>query len=425
MEDWLKKWYNNQFEQIDVSPSSKVWDNISQSIEEWPRHWYKTNTDDLKTSPRASTWESIQSQIVNINYPARTRPAYVLISVITLLLSVIPVSLSDGHLGTTNSKDYKLAINTKNKGEKESKPTFKVAQRASQNNDKQINSIAVNQASEQSSAHMEDTPNNDISLTKVESNLPESSIGKTEKDKTNNLIVHDSPAEMDYEASILRPSRITYPSFNITDNLVLASKGSFNPKYSVGLHVAPQFSSHFNPLRAKIKASEEDEILNPVSVGFDLSLEKYISAKNSVRINLRGNNVKSLKFTEQNIAKEMTVSYLSLDLFYSRRWPLDSSEKLYLKTNIGIFAGYAISKGVNYNEERVAYIEDGLRDLDFGNSLGIILSRKLSNKMSLEVGVNSQFGVMNIFKGTDVLPSNYFRSSTLSYGLSVGITREF
>jgi hypothetical protein len=414
MKDWLKKWYNNQFEQIDISPSSKVWDNISESLEEWPKHWYKTNTNDLKTSPRASTWESIQSQIVNIKYPARARPAYALISVATILLSIIPMSVSDGYFNITNSKVSKLAINTQDLGEQESKSTLNVTDEALNDSDiKGGNSLSLNQIDGKDNSKIDNKPSNAVLLDRIISTTPEKITPEIEKGNTN------------YSISSMQLSRINYPSINVSDNLVLASKSSFIPNYSVGLHLVSQFSSHLNPLRAKIKASDEGEIFNPVTVGFDLSFEKYISSKNSVRINLRGNNVKSLQFNEQNTAKEMTLNYLSLDLFYSRKWSLDNSDKLYLKTNIGVFAGYAISKGVNYNEERVAYIEDGLRDIDFGNSIGLLLSRKLSNRMRLEVGATSQFGVMSIFKGTDVLPSNYFRSTSISYGLTVGITKEF
>lgn len=430
MEDWIKKWYNDQFNKIDLSPSSEVWDNISVSMEDWPKHWYKSNTNEIKTDPRPSTWQSINSQLADINYPARhTRPAYILIAIVILILSLIPNSLSDGYIDSSNGQDFVLAKNHKTDSSLEeyllnsSNPIEKHTKNSDNQTTKSIASISEEVEKNDQSENIElvdETSSNEIAPSLNSPDLP-----LIKQEEINKMIVDNVLIEDDHDLVSLQPTIINYPEIDLNADLVYRAKDISKPNYSIGLHFVPQFSSLLNPLRTKIRANADIEALNPVSVGFDMSFEKYITSKNSLRVSVRGNNIKSLKFREQNTLKEMTLNYASLDLTYSRNWRLGNSEKLYLKTYIGIFAGYAISKGVNYNGDRVAYIEDGLQNMDFGNSMGLILSRKIANNTRLEIGANSQFGAMNIFKGTDVLPSKYFRTSTISYGLSIGVVREF
>lgn len=425
MNDWLKKWYNDQFEKIDVSPSSEVWENISESLDEWPKHWYSSNTNQLKTAPRPSTWESLQSELANINYPLRSaRPAYALIAMAILVLILVPVSLSDGSLSLTNVNDTALVEH----------------ETASLNDDinyisnKKTNQSANLSIKESSSSTKEETSKNinrspiNEEVAKIESKvdtlIPHPLLTNTNQSKKNKLEV-DHILKDNSELASLKPKLVGYESSFSREELVDFPKDVSTPNYSIGFHLTPQFSTLLNPLRSKSKTSGDAEIMNPASIGFDLSFEKHITSKNSLRLNVRGNNLKSLKIKENNTTKKMTLNYASLDLTYSRKWRIGNSDKLLLKTNIGLFAGYAISKDVNYDGERVSYISDGLRNMDFGNSLGIVLSRKLSNNLRLEVGAISQFGVINIFKGTNVLPSKYFRTSTTSYGLSLGLIKEF
>lgn len=426
MEDWLKKWYNDQFTKIDLSPSSKVWDNISVSMEKWPSHWYRSNIYDLKTEPRPSTWQSVNSQLADIYYPSRSRrPSYVLIAIAVLLLSLIPISLSDGSILISEEDHYLARYETSNSINRDNTISNKVTDKPLKSSDNQNTDLTVDKNSGgkirlENTASVKNTTSKESTSTWIPISKPEFKDEIKGKLSIIDSIKTNSPNILSLEQRV-----INYPKTNLHKDIVLLSKDVFEPKYSIGLHIVPQFSSLLNPLRTKIRANNDVEKLNPLSIGFDLSFEKYISSKNSLHVSVRGNNVKSLKFRENNISKEIRLNYASLNLSYGRKWQLGSSDKLFLRTYIGVFAGYTVSKDVNYDGERVDYIEDGLKSMDFGNSINLVLSRKLSDRTRLEIGTNSQLGVMNIFKGTDVLPSKYFRTSTISYGLNIGVIREF
>ncbi|MEX2483118.1 MAG: hypothetical protein WED10_01070 [Brumimicrobium sp.] len=419
MEDLLKKWYKDQFDKIDLSPSSKVWDNISMKLDEWPKYWYNSNIYKMNAEPRESTWEGLKVQLATENYGTRVnRLSYVAILVVIFVISSIPFQISD------QSEVYSF------------KNGFLAEHRSEPSNteySENQNEIVVNKTR---STNIKKNLDQKIESDKLK---PSSiSIVKNQLFARNiDLPIADFEDEISFSQEnqlFLAIKDVEMPTRKVVSQVDLDTpQNEINLKGDtyIGLSVTPQLSSLLNPMSDKARNSENVEMNNPVSIGFDLSYEKYISKQNSIRLNLRANNVKRLNFDEHNsfnnesIRKEINLNYISMDMNYSRNWSLNKSDNLQLKAFAGIYTGYLVNKSVSYNDERVGYIEDGFRNIDFGTSAGILLSNKISPKMRIEYGFVTQIGVINSFKGTDVLPSRYFKNTSHSYGMSIGVVRSF
>ena len=107
MKDWINEWYNDQFEKIDLTPSSNVWENISQTMEDWPKHWYASNVDDLGSKPRKATWEQLNSHLSDQRRVQRSnRFSYTAASVILTLLLVVPFGTDDSLFSDYFQKEF-------------------------------------------------------------------------------------------------------------------------------------------------------------------------------------------------------------------------------------------------------------------------------------------------------------------------------
>ncbi|MDX1652186.1 MAG: hypothetical protein R3277_06825 [Brumimicrobium sp.] len=427
MEDWIKKWYKDQYEKIDLSPSSSVWENISVSMEEWPRHWFKANMEDMNSVPRTSTWEALSSQLAQIRYPAKpVRPSYGVLSIILVLFIVLPFNFFDGYI------DHSEEI-------KKNKSFADISEFLPHDGENKLQHTLTEKLSEKPSAKVEENKkdylNKRIPLrSSLNISPPFLSEGQSFK-KPLNLVVDDSSEddksvipEQKNDALSLSPLVVIYPC-DSPQNLIHIND-VFHSEYLLGISLQSQFSTLLTPLRTEVIKGSNSELLNPLSYGVTLHGEKWISSKHGIRAEVNLNNVKSFIYKDYvnssaPVLKSMRLNYTGLGISYLRMWYLDRGRKYFLKSQLGIYTSYAISKKVDYGGMRIPYLEKGFRTMDLGNAAGVSIGRDLSRNTRMEIGLYSQLGVINIFKGSEFLPASYFRTNSLSYGLNLSISKKF
>ena len=418
MSNWIKEWFKNQFNKIDLTPSSKVWDNVSETLNDWPKHWYQSNTEKLDVKPDPTVWQNLSAELNEIPIRQKAwRPSAAASILFILFASIIPFYLK--HETSTFISNANI-----------SNP-IDVSELLEINNPQTNNGASDENASPKSTRINEPSSNdlkiikNEVSHPKIiqngdaqyDSNLNE--FDQLEANKLDKLLTEEyslSPKLIPFENN-------DFVSLNLIQPINEKQKES---SWKVGGFITPQTSLLNNPLSSFASTDNNSNRYGKISIGVDLMIEKQITQKSGVRAGIRGNNIKSLNLrsldnsTGNSIHKNFKLNYVTLDLNYVHTFSLNTDNTLKLKALFGGFTGYLLDKSVRYNEEQIRYIEDGYNKWDFGTSLGLFVSQSINSKISLEAGFSSQVGIHNIFGGTDYLPANFFRTTTISNALSIG-----
>lgn len=424
MNDWIREWYKNQFNKIDLTPSSKVWDNVSKTLNDWPKHWYQSNAEKLDVKPDPTVWQNLSAELNKIPVRQKTwRPSAAASILFILFASIIPFYLKHetstfiSNANISNPKDVSEQLEV---------------------NKPQTNNGASGENASPKSTRINEPSSNDLKIIKNEVSHSKN-IQNGDAQYDSNLNYQPTQKEFDQietnrldklltEEFTLRPKVIPFENNDFV-SLSLIDPISENQKESswkIGGFITPQTSILNNPLSSLASIDNNKDRYGKVSIGVDIMLEKQITQKSGIRAGIRGNNIKSLNLrsldnsTGNSIHKNFKLNYVTLDLNYVHTFSLNTDNTLKLKALFGGFTGYLIDKSVRYDKEQIRYIEDGYNKWDFGTSLGLFVSQSINSKISLEAGFSSQVGMHNIFGGTDYLPANFFRTTTISNAFSIG-----
>lgn len=413
MKDWIDEWYNNQFDKIDLTPSSEVWDNISQAMEDWPKHWYSFNAKDLGTKPRSNTWEQINAHLSDHRRISRTnRFSYITAVIASVLLFIIPLKTED-FLFSEDFQNTSLAgfislpdlSNTTRSGSK------------IQNNE---NTLESGSADGRNNSFAEIEANNDDFVVETTSILKDNSLLVLNRSSLKSGITIDSEDSDDFTNEINRMLPILQISITPSNSSrELPFNSFYDAKNWLSLYIMPQLSTLKNPM-SQASFSSETKISPISSLTYAISAGHKLNERNGFKLAVLFNNKKSLMIESDKVQRKIDLRYLSLAAFYTSSWGIGKHNRLRFNTEAGLFASTLTNKEVLFDEERVSSLEDGYGKIDAGAIFGVSISSKLSSRWSLSTGINTQIGLLNTFQGNQFIPSDFFKTSTKSVGLTIG-----
>lgn len=416
MKDWINEWYKDQFDKIDLTPSSNVWDNISQTMEDWPKHWYASNVNDLGTKPRETTWDQLNSHLTDQRRIKRSnRFSYAAAAIISILLIVIPLNTEDSLFSDYFQNEYVANLML-------SDDILEV---------KEIGDIIQEEFVQQ------------LNSTQLSANISEN------KDVRESLAVRSLDAinlkrlnqrfsdvklviRKDYDEKIVSAQnsietlpvlRSSFEENGLTSGLKFRENSYSENWFEVS--ILPQLSSLNNPLSQSAISSNSEKLTVMPSMTYSISAGHKFDRRNGLKLALLMNNQKGLRTSSSNSVRNIDLNYLSLAALYTSSWKLGQYSRFAFNTEIGIIAGFNTNKDVFFNDERVDYLENGYGKIDAGVIMGASISTRLSNHWSLSTGLNSQIGLINVFNGNETIPSDFFRTTTQSIGLNIGLVRRF
>lgn len=425
MNDWIKEWFKDQFNNIDLTPSSKVWDNVSETLNDWPKHWYHTNAEKLDVKPDPSVWQNLSTELDEIPIKRTTwRPSAAASILFILFASILPFYL--------RHEDAVLLSKVESKNTLVIEEQQLEVNNAEGNNDTTNENIISNPtiSNEQSLDNLKIIKNETYQSKNIKkvNVLNDSKFNPQPSQKELDQVIANRLNKLLIEEYSLSPKLIPFENNNF---LSLSLIQPINEKqkessWKIGGFITPQTSLLNNPLSSFASTDNNSDRYGKTSIGIDIMIEKQITKKSGVRAGIRGNNIKSLNLKSQDnttgnsIRKNFNLNYVTLDINYVHSFSLNTDKTFNLKALIGGFTGYLLDKSVRYNEEQIRYIEDGYNKWDFGTSIGLFVNQSINSRISLEAGFSSQVGMHNIFGGTEYLPANFFKTTTITNAFSIG-----
>lgn len=426
MKDWIKKWYNRQFNDIDEKPSPEVWENISKDLGEWPKHWYRENSGDLHTAPRAGTWDAINHSLTRGGVSKGSflnRWAWL----------VLPVFFFIPHFLQRDSSTQKdLTAFSEFMSKYDNKPTIARVKPSVSNFKKNGNHLAVsnqdsvnrdqtiaknneiNSSSEEGSAHVKLMAEN----SDQEEGLNHTGFNKnsdTQSGKFDSPVARLQPLII--KGDLLSPGK-GFESLKIQQ---LSNQQTF-----LSINILPQLSWLDNTLTRTARKDNSSSVKSSASIGFAIALDQQIRDKHGVHIQTTLNNRKSVRVQHaESSTKNIDLSYHSLDVMYSYDWKeMDALGGLTIQPRIGIFAGYLTNVKATSGNNRIQTLEEGFGKWDLGASLGLAFKKDLNKNWQLNTSLNNQWGTFNVFRGNQDIPANYFSTYAHAVQLSLGIARK-
>lgn len=432
MSDWSKEWYNKKFHDMEANPSPQSWDNIRSELNEWPSHWYKSNAESIKASPKPNVWHNISTEIVPKAKPLFYRGNTVVFSLIFLLLfSIIPIQLmNEGVFKSFKNQPLQYSSVDLTQGENEQifddkKPTNSTSktQVFSQKKDQhQINKDRIKEDLNDVDDAAPSQPNQGNT-----SDFPVENESN-QKDKTLNK----RPLLDPYKKIKPLTSYLAKNSVHQKDLIELPT----NPteleknkhKWSVSVYFKPQASILVNPVTVNfLKGSEQISLGLGKSITYGLQWGRKINDKDMLFASFEMNNQRQQNTTKKHLNSEsitsLNLKYSTIMVNYMHQTSLFKPER---KSHLNIYGGLYFSylNVVTQNEsEPIFDLSEGFKNHDYGLSLGVEVTHDLSKDFTFFYGLNQQFGILDIFKGTSEVPAAFFKSSTQSIGLKVGLRK--
>ncbi len=426
MKDWIKKWYNRQFNDIDEEPSSEVWENISNDLDEWPKHWYRENADDLHSSPQDTTWGAINDSLSRgklLEGSFLNRWAWFVLPVFFF----IPHFLQRDSITNKEFKAFSVRLSEhegekymakldlhENNAEKNGNHSEVYNQDFSQPNRNLASSKKIQPGSDEGSTYPKLASEN----MDQEEGLNHTGFNKnsdTQSDKCDSPVAQLQPLIIKGD---LLSSGKGLESLKIQE---VSNKQTF-----LSVNILPQLSWLDNTLTRTARKDNSSYVKSRASIGFAIALDRQIRDKHGVHIQTTLNNRKSVRVQHaESSTKNINLSYHSFDMMYSYDWKeMDALGGLTIQPRIGIFAGYLTNVKATSGNSRIQTLEEGFGKWDLGASFGLAFKKDLNENWQLNTSLNNQWGTFNVFRGNQDIPANYFSTYAHAVQLSFGIARK-
>lgn len=406
-EDWLKRWYKSRFSQSSAEGlKGDVWENINSRIGNWSEFWYKSNSESIDLKPKAEVWENISAGLaVPAPINNTSRLFWVRVASIAAVFILIPYLLSDLQIIdrdlAASSQGQSTSINTSNSSlaipslfqSFESKPN--TAGTVSQNI---LEPLLV-------------IPSLQIAASEPIPELISTKVNPSQKATDQSLRLTTIPLN-------------TSSSFKRDLNFERLNRKPTRGPWFVGASVNMQRSSMLNAIsrRGMVNDSPITNI-SRTKIGLNLSVIRQLRSGANLEATLLINNQESQcyeGFSGVNyIEKSLILNYQTLQLSYAK--PLVTLGRSRLEASAGMFGSYRTSLEEKWEEEDRNILANGFKKANVGLRFGLDGVYSINQLLDLNVGVYYNNGVINIFKGTDDIPSRFLKTYTSSYGANIGL----
>lgn len=423
MSDWIKRWYKENFKQFSVKAPKEVWGKIAISLNKWPKHWYKKNTEQLNIKQKPSNWVSLEEKLQSVglqqNNVYKGVFNYVRRVTIILTLLILPIKTSD-YLWDFNQKinytssvaQSKEVISKKSLARKNNFADKTISNR--EKTDINKNSTLKENKLDNSKAEKYHT-NKEEELQQPENN--QNTVSKIESSNSENEF-----AELDFK---LKPEVSTPKSKLIQLELNINEVKKDKNSLFINAGTSLQKATFINPISQRT-LKENNELSKGFNIAFSLGVEKYLSENSSLKFNLFFGDKKSQGFknTEGNETYKSYIeaSYISGLLSYSQN-VFKIKDKWKFNVNSGLFFSYLTNTVETENEIDIQRVTSGFNNFDIGLSAGLSADYRLSKNTYLFGDLNYNLGAANIFKGTETIPREFFRTHTSSLFFTLGVKR--
>jgi hypothetical protein len=406
-DDWLKRWYRSRFSQSSAEGlKDDVWEKISSKVGNWSEFWYKSNSESIDLKPKASVWENISAGLaVTPAVNSTSRMFWMRAASVAAVFILIPYILSDLHVIdrdlVASSQVQSASINTTNSNS--AIPSL------SNSIEPNINAIAM--ISQTGSEPQFTLPAVQITRNETVPELTHSKVNSTQRAMNQELRL--ATLSLDETSTFQRDRNFERPNEKPTHGL-----------WSIGASVNLQRSNMLNAVsRRGLNNESPITNLSHTKIGFNLSVIRQLRNGGNISAMLLLNNKESQCYEDfagaSYIEKSLILNYQTLQLSYAR--PLFNLGKSRLEASAGLFGSYRTSLEEKWDKEDRNVLANGFKKGNIGLHFGLDGVYSINKLVDLNVGVYYNNGIINIFKGTNEIPSHFLKTYTSSFGANIGL----
>ncbi|MFT6281337.1 MAG: hypothetical protein ACJA0U_001464 [Salibacteraceae bacterium] len=406
-EDWLKRWYRNRFSQSSAEGlKDDVWGKISSKVGNWSEFWYKSNSESIDLKPKASVWENISAGLaVTPAVNSTSRIFWMRAASIAAVFIFIPYLLSDLQIidrdFAASSQVQSASINASNSNSvipSLSKPIGSSTNTVATLSQTVLEPEFVIPAIQIARAE----PFPELTSTKV-----------NPRQRGTDQALRLATLSLDVPSSFHRDQNFEHPTGKPTRGL-----------WSIGASVNMQRSNMLNAVsRRGLNNESHITNLSHTKIGFNLSVIRQLRNGGNLSATLLLNNKESQCYEDfagaSYIEKSLILNYQTLQLSYAQ--PVFNLGKSRLEASAGLFGSYRTSLEEKWDKEDRNVLANGFKKGNVGLHFGLDGVYSINKLVDLNLGVYYNNGIINIFKGTNEIPSHFLKTYTSSFGANIGL----
>lgn len=461
MADWSEKWYKEKFQDMEAEPSSQSWEEISAQMDEWPSHWYKSNVEDLKLKPKADLWDRISAEIIPPSVGISFNTGFYLRSIaIIFIFLIIPFTITQWE--SKNSNEYtqlneqsevknRNLLSSKN-STKNSEKTASTKNKLNDENKSSSNQNTYSNISENTANNKTTSSDKNIFESKsnqVKNTAPSAKDNQIQNSNNNEIISQISKTETIAKGIQSHVQNKNVNQFNtlyaiplnqntiqksFTKTIIEIPEKKYRPSnnWMIGAQLRPQISTLINPITLSAMRGSENIHMTPgANVTYALVLSRKLNNYNFIDVGVEMNNKRTHRYTKSTFDTEndkiLDLNYLTLEVTHRKKSKsiFKQNPRLSFSTIKGIYGSYLVASNEIKNIDGGIELKEGFRNFDLGISLGLEVSMHVQPDAVIYSGIKTQVGAIGIFKGTELVPEDFFFNSTSSTGIFIGFRKFF
>jgi hypothetical protein len=199
------------------------------------------------------------------------------------------------------------------------------------------------------------------------------------------------------------------------------------PKWLIAASAVYQYSNLYNET-TRMGHVSTSHIRNESKPNFSVNvgLLRLLTPRSSLSMEFKLNDVKGQTYQDfegaDYLTKSLVCTYQTIGVNYHRTLNgLRNTSRLNLEASAGVYGSYRSNITETVGAEDRQFLSPGMRKYDLGLQCALQGVFKFSEPVHLTFGTYYTNGLINIFKGVEKVPANFYTSFTASYGLTLGL----
>lgn len=406
MADSIKRWYKNRFSKLKVIAPQSVWENVRVELNPPEAFWYRKSAREVEhVTPQNNTWEGLSVQLAYLNEMKRSARRFVYRTAgVMVVFALIPLSLVNNLDFTTKSfeplipiaviGDFPVVIDSEEPDEVGVDPAILV-----------------------------ETQNFD--LPDQQRVLPSELPNWAEAE----ALIEPMPIN---QISIGTPREVVIPvSRGIMEPVLPKRKIASSQGFFIGPKTVLQFTSFLNPISTQA-VKDNNPLINKIdaNISYGIQADWHFNRLNGIgagfmfndQRNQRVNDIVNGEYTSQRL----DMTFISLDMFYKRLLPLPSRNNPggeAFAIVAGGFVAYRTQSALDFYHAQ--FDQTDFKSVDAGFKFELEYGKILSPHWRVSTAMTYKIGAVNLFKGTEKVPEDFYRTHSNSYGGTLGVQYRF